>query len=85
MKSIMLKCLIIVALITGFAAIGTTGETKKIYDKDWKLKGYIQDDGQGTKKIYDKDWKTEGYIKDDRIYDKNWNRKGTIEDSGRKP
>jgi len=83
MKRIMLQALIALAIIVGFAATGSTGETKKVYDKNWNLKGYIQDDGRGTKKIYDKNWNTQGYIKDDHVYDKNWNRTGTVKDSDR--
>lgn len=81
MPGILLHVIVFTVIIAGIAGFGFAGETKKIYDQNWQLKGYVRDDGHGTKKIYDKNWNTEGYIRDDKIYDKNWNRKGTIKDT----
>jgi len=78
-KKLALQILIITLIMTGPAVGTATGDTKRVYDKDWRLKGYIRDDGHGTKKIYDKNWNTEGYIRDDTIYDSNGNRTGKIE------
>ncbi len=80
MRTVLLQALILLAITIGFASTGSAGETKKVYDKNSNLKGYIQDDDRGTKKIYDKNWNTQNYIKDDHVYDKNWNRAGTIKD-----
>ena len=79
MKRLALHILIVITIITGSAAGTAAGDTKKIYDKDWRVKGYISDDGHGTKKIYDRNWNTRGYIRDDTIYDRNGNRTGKIE------
>ena len=79
MKKLALHILMIILILTGSAVGGSAGNTKKVYDKNWNLKGYIRDDGHGTKKIYDKNWNNEGYIRDDTIYDKNWKRTGSVE------
>ncbi len=76
-------CLAASVILAGSVAAGSAGETTKIYDRNWNIKGYIRDDGGTTKKIYDKNWDLQGYIKEDRIYDRNWNRTGTIRDPGR--
>lgn len=73
-------CLIASVILGGSTAAGSAGETTKIYDRNWNIKGYIRDDGGTTKKIYDKNWNLQGYIKEDRIYDRNWGRKGTLRD-----
>jgi hypothetical protein len=61
-----------------------------IYDRDWRVKGHIEDgkvydenrnlryrveDGR----IYDRDWKTKGRIEKGRVYDENWKLKYRIE------
>lgn len=79
MKRITLCILMAALIITGLASGGEARGTKRIYDKDWRLKGYIRDDGSGTKKIYDRNWNTQGYIRDDTIYDNNGNRTGRTE------
>lgn len=43
----------------------------KVYDKDYRLVGYIENN-----KIYDKNWNLKGYIEGDKVYDKNWKLKG---------
>ena len=77
-KKLAIRILMMIMIITCSAAGAAAGDTKKIYDKDWRVKGYIRDDGHGTKKIYDRNWNTEGYIRDDTIYDRNGNRTGRI-------
>jgi hypothetical protein len=70
-------------ILAGSVTAGSAGETTKIYDNYWNVKGYVRDDGGTTKKIYDKKWNLRGYIREDRIYDRNWNRTGTLRDSNR--
>jgi hypothetical protein len=43
-------------------------EEVTIYDKDWRVKEYIQG---GT--IYDRNWRVKGHIEDGRVFERNWN------------
>lgn len=79
MKKLALRFLTIVLILAGCACGAAAGDTRKVYDKDWRVKGYIRDDGHGTKKIYDKSWDTEGYVRDGTLYDRNGDRTGKIE------
>jgi hypothetical protein len=47
-----------------------SSEGIKIYDKNWNIKGRIQDN-----KTYDRNWQLLYRIKDYRLYDRNWNLK----------
>jgi hypothetical protein len=48
------------------SCVGTsygTRDTVKVYDKNWNLKGYVQDCGNGVSKIYNANWSTKGFMR----------------------
>lgn len=42
-------------------------EEVTIYDKDWRIKGHIEDG-----RVYDRDWRLQNRIEGGKIYDRNW-------------
>lgn len=55
------------------------GETTKIYDNQYNLKGYVKDG-----KVYDTQWNHKYTIEGDKLYDRHYNKVGSVEGRGRK-
>lgn len=71
-----MKLPIVLSLIL-LASTSFAGEDDTlIYDKDWRLKYRVGEDGR----VYDNNWAPQGYIKDGVIYDNKWNRQSVIKD-----
>ena len=71
-----MKIITIILSMIFLFSVSTCSATERIYDKNFRVQGYVKDE-----KIYSKDWKVKYYIHDGKIYSRTGKVVGYVKNS----